>query len=113
MVLGIQIAGVLFGLFLCYYSFLYYKKKVFTQKELIFWIVIWASFVIFSLIPDLLKPILRSINFARVLDLFIVVGFMFLLSVMFYIYTIVRKSQKQIEEVVRKTAIEKAGSKQQ
>lgn len=113
MVLGIQIAGVLFGLFLCYYSFLYFKRKIFTQKEIVLWVSVWLSFIVFSLIPDLLEPILKKISFARVLDFFIVVGFMFMLSVLFYIYTIVRKSQRQIEEVVRKMAIEKIGDKKQ
>ena len=108
MVLGIQIAGVLFGLFLSYYSFLNYKRRIFTQKELIFWIIVWVSFVVFSLIPDLLEPFTRSVNFARVLDFFIIIGFMFLLSIMFYLYTIVRKNQRQIEKIVRQTAMEKA-----
>ena len=112
MVLGIQIAGILFGLFLCYYTFLYYKKKLFTQKELAFWILVWLSFVVFSLIPDLLEPLLKKIAFARVLAFFIVIGFMFILSILFYIYTIVRKNQKQIEEIVRQVAIERAGRKQ-
>ena len=110
MVLGIQIVGILFGLFLCYYTFLYYKKKLFTQKELTFWILVWLSFVVFSLIPDLLEPILKKVAFARVLDFFIIIGFMFILSILFYIYTIVRKNQKQIEEIIRQVAIEKASS---
>jgi len=45
------------------------------------------------------------------LDLFIILGFMFIIAVVIYVYDVVRKTQKKVEEVVRKVAIEDASKK--
>lgn len=106
-ILGIQIIGILFGFFMMYYTFLHYKRKEFTMKEYAFWLVLWAIFIIVTLFPGILDPILKSLSIARALDFFIIIGFLFLIGVIFYTYTIVRKSQKKIEEIVRNIAVKK------
>jgi len=106
-ILGIQILGFLFGFFMSYYTFLHYKRKEITVKEYSFWIMLWVVFIILTLFPDMLKPILKQIGFARALDFFIVAGFMFLIGSMFYIYLLVRGIQKKIEDIVRKIALER------
>jgi len=105
--LGIQIIGILFGFFLMYYTFLHYKRKEFTVKEYGFWLVLWAVFLIITLFPGLLDPILKSLSIARALDFFIIIGFLFLVGMIFYTYTIVRKNQKKLEEVVRNIAVKR------
>ena len=107
MVLGIQIAGFLFGLFMIYYSFLNYKKKEFTVKEFSFWLLVWAFFIIIAIFPYVLDPIVKSLSFARTFDLLVISGFIFLIAINFYTYTITRKNQKQLETVVRETAIKR------
>lgn len=111
MVLGIQIAGFLFGLFFLYYSFINYKRKEFTAKEFTFWAVAWAVFILITLFPFVLDPILKPLGFFRALDLFVITGFLFLTAMIFYTYTIVRKTQKQVETVVRNFALKKAKKK--
>lgn len=106
-ILGIQILGSLFGIFMIYYVFLHYKRKELTIREYLFWIGLWVLFIILTLFPWLLNPIVRSIGFARTMDFFIVAGFMFLIGSLFYIYLIVRSNQKKLEEIVRKIAFEK------
>lgn len=106
-ILGIQILGILFGLFMIYYVFLHRKRKELTIKEYSFWVVLWILFIILTLFPWLLKPLVQSIGFARTMDFFIVVGFMFLIGSLFYIYLLVRSNQKKLEEIVRKIAFEK------
>jgi len=105
--LGIQILGILFGGFMIYYVFLHHKRKELTIKEYLFWVILWMLFIILTLFPWLLKPIVGSIGFARTMDFFIVVGFMFLVGSLFYIYLLVRGNQKRLEEIVRKMAFEK------
>ncbi len=107
MVLGIQIAGILFGLFFLYYSFVNYKKKEFTLKEFIFWIVAWVVFIIIALFPAALDPIVKYGGFFRALDVLIVTGFLFLIASIFYNYTLTRKTQKQVEALVRAIALKK------
>ena len=107
MVLGIQIAGFLFGLFMLYYSFLSYKKREFTVKEFSFWIFAWAFFLVIALFPSILDPISKSLSFARTFDLLVITGFLFLIISVFYTYTVTRKTQKQVETIIRLIAINK------
>ncbi len=108
MFLGIQVLGVLFGLLMLYLTFLHGKRREFTNKEGIFWIFIWAVFIFISVVPGSLDFLVTDlIGLSRPLDFFIIAGFMFLIGSMFYIYTIVRKNQNKIEEMVRKIAIKK------
>ena len=106
-ILGIQILGLLFGLFMMYYTFLQYKRREFTIKEYGFWFVFWAAFVVITLFPQILDPLLSTLNIARALDFFIIAGFLFMIFVLFYTYTIVRKNQKKLEEVVRSIAMKR------
>ena len=107
MVLGIQIAGFLFGLFMVYYSFLNFKRKEFTAKEISFWIFVWVLFILISLFPSILDPVVREFGFLRTLDLLVISGFLFLIITNFYTYTVVRKTQKKLEALVRAMAIDK------
>ncbi len=112
MVLGIQIVGVLFSLFMLYYTFLQFKRKDFTVKEFVFWFVLWILFIVFAVFPNLLNPILVSFDIGRKMDFFTIVGFFFLFGVTTYIYTIVREIQNKMEEVVSKLAVERAEKKE-
>ncbi len=106
-ILGIQILGILFGFFMIYYTFLQYKRKEFTIKEYSFWFAFWAAFVIVTLFPQILDPLLKTFSIARTLDFFIITGFLFLIFVIFYIYTVVRKNQRKLEEIVRNVALKR------
>lgn len=106
-ILGIQILGILFGFFMMYYTFLQHKRKEFTIKEYSFWFIFWGAFVTITLFPQILDPILSTLNLVRALDFFIIAGFLFLIFIIFYTYTIVRKNQRKLEEVVRNIALKK------
>ena len=107
MVLGIQIAGFLFGLFFLYYSFINYKRKEFTAKEFAFWIVAWAGFILIALFPFVLDPVLKPLGFFRALDFLIISGFLFIIASVFYTYTLARKTHKQVETLVRALTLKK------
>jgi len=94
----------LFGLFMMYYSFLNYKRKEFTSKEFIFWTGLWVVFSVIALFPFLLDPLIKSIGFLRVLDSLTIAGFVFLIGAVFYTYTLTRKNQRQLENIVREIA---------
>ncbi len=104
MVLGIQIIGLCFGLFMAYYSFLHFKRKEFTLKEFGFWIVLWIAFTYVSLFPSTLEFVVKRLNLGRAMDLFTIIGFMVLIAMFFYTYNLVRENQRKIEKIVRKVA---------
>ena len=107
MVLGIQVFGIVFGAFMLYMSFLQWKKKEFTLNEWVFWSIFALAFSGISLFPEIINPITAVLKLERKLDLFIILGFMFLIAATFYSYRIVRKTQKGLEEIVRQLALER------
>lgn len=111
MVLGIQVFGLVFSAFMLYLSFLYYKKKEFTLTEWGFWAVFAGLFAALSLFPGLLDPVVSTLNLGRKLDLLIILGFMFLIAATFYTYRVTRHTDRKVEELVSKLAIERAEKK--
>lgn len=109
--LGIQIIGVLFGAFMLYYTFLHYKRKEFKKIEYAFWLVFWVLFLIVTIVPEILDPIVKTLNFARTLDVFIILGFLFLIGITFYMYTMTKVNQNKLEKVVREVALERVKKK--
>ena len=108
MILGIQVLGVLFGLFMLYVTFLHQKRNEFSIKEGVFWIVSWVFFIYVVVWPRSLDFIVKDIlRVSRTFDFFIVLGFMFLIGITFYNYLVIRKTNKKIETLVRKIALDK------
>jgi len=110
-IIGIQIIGVLFGLLVFYLTFLHFKRKEFTSKEFLLWALLGLFFILFSVFPELVYPLSDLVKLKRPLDLFILLGFMFLIGAVFYTYSNMRQVQKKLEELVRKLAIEKKDDK--
>ncbi len=105
MISGVQILGIIFGLGLLYLAFLSFKRQEFTPVEWSFWTVLSIAVIAMSIFPQALNPIILKLSFKRALDLYVILGFMFLISATFYTYTVARKTQRRLEEFVRKTAI--------
>ncbi|MBN2881032.1 DUF2304 domain-containing protein [Candidatus Woesearchaeota archaeon] len=107
MLFGIQILGMLFGLFMIFLTFLHFKKKSFGAKSLIVWGIIWMGFIFVVLFPSIFYSFMSVLDITRTIDLFVVFGFFFFTVVIFYMYGIVKKSERKVENLVRKLAIEK------
>lgn len=111
MPLGIQVFGLVFSAFMLYVSFLYYKKKEFTLTEWSFWALFAVLFAAVSVFPEVLDPVVKSFNLGRKLDLFIILGFMFIIATTFYTYRVTRYTDRRMEKLVRNIAIERTEKK--
>jgi hypothetical protein len=111
MILGIQLIGILFGIFMLYYTYVHYKRKEFTVKEGGFWISMWVIFIVITLFPQIFDPIVKTLRLVRAMDLFVILGFMFLIGIIFYIYTLVRINQTRLDDMVRRLALKTAKKK--
>ena len=108
MVLGIQIVGLLFGIFMIYYSFIHYKRKEFSIREFLIWLMMWFIFIYVAVFPHSLDFIVKkTLNLTRPLDFFIISGFMTIIALFFYTYTLVKINQKKLNYIVRKVAKKK------
>lgn len=107
--LGIQIVGILFALFMIYYSFLNYKKKEFKKIEFGGWLVLWSGLIFLTLYPHSVSFLVENIlSMQRPLDFFIVSGFLFLIALSFYNYNLARKNNRRLEKIVQEIAFRKA-----
>jgi len=106
-ILGIQIVGLLFALFMFYLTFLHQRRREFTTKEYLFWALSWTVFILLVLFPTSLDFFIKGVlNVDKRLDFFLIVGIMFLIGMVFHIYIIVRKTQNKVQKVVRKIAFD-------
>lgn len=105
MILGVQIFGALFGLFIMYLSFVFMKRDEFTNNEWGFWTVLGLMITFLSVFPRILDPFVQTLNMSRKMDLLIIFGFIFLIGAAFYNYVVARRTQRNLEKLVRKLAL--------
>lgn len=109
--LGIQILGVFFGVFMAYFSFVYFKRREFSLGVLIFWEVLWLALIFVSIFPHSTNFFLQQLGLIRAMDLFMVLGFIIAFGLLFYNYVVVQRLRKKMEKVVRKEALRGIKSK--
>ncbi|MFH1052954.1 MAG: DUF2304 family protein [Candidatus Woesearchaeota archaeon] len=111
--LGIQIIGVLFGLFMLYITFLHNKRKEFTVKEGLVWAILWLGFIFITLFPTQLNYFVKDVlTMQRPLDFYIILGFIIIIGTLFHTYSLVRRLQKKTDDLVSKIAIGKEDNKE-
>ena len=106
MLTGIQIIGILFGIFMLYLSFLYYKRKDFLPRDFVTWFIIWISFLAVISLPDTFRLLLQPLYIERLMDLITIAAFIVMFGLIFIAYKISRQNQRKLEEIVRKLALE-------
>ena len=104
----LQIISLIFGLYMLYWSFLAYKKRLFYFNELLFWVGIWTIFMLVTLFPDTVKFLLQTFRIIRVMDLFMIIAFMVLWFVTYKNYIDNRTLRRKLNDLVRQTAIKSA-----
>ncbi len=103
--IGIQLLAILFVLWMTYFTYLHYRRKEFTISEFAFWQVIWTSLFLVVLFPTRLQSILNLFNISRVFDLLVVGGIVILFGVTFRNYVLLRRTERQLEKLVRSLAL--------
>lgn len=107
--LGIQVFAAIFGLFMMYLTYFYFKRKDLNINDFILWMGVWLIFLWGILFPDNLDFLMNNVlGVISVIQLFTIFGFMFFSIVIFYLYKIVRKNQRKLEQLVKSIAIKEA-----
>ncbi len=105
MFLGIQVLGIIFGLFMLYLTMLYFRRKDLTGGDLLIWVPIWILFLIGVSFPTTLEFFLQTFNVISAIQLFSILGFMFFAIMIFYLYRAVKVNNKKLEKMVRIIAL--------
>lgn len=105
MILGLQITGILFSLFMIYFALLHYKKGQLNGMEISSWIVIWVAVILIVIFPEVVRVYAASFAISRLLDLLIGGAFVVIFVMVSSSYVRVSRLEKRIEELVRKLAL--------
>lgn len=111
MIFGVQIIGLLFGLVMVYFTFLYYKRANYDKTGLVFWFAVWLGFIVLVMFPQIIYGVMGVLQIERTADFFYVSGFLFFSVVLFHVYNTTKKNQKQLELLVRNLAFKQARKK--
>jgi len=103
--LGIQFLGAVFGIFMAYFSFVYFKRREFSLGVLIFWELLWIALIFISIFPHSTNFFLERLGLIRAMDLFMVSGFIIAFGMLFYNFVMIAKLKKKMEKMARKEAL--------
>ena len=105
MILGVQILVIGFCFFMAYLSFLHFKREEFSRPQVLFWEIIWSGLAFITLFPRTVNVLIQELGIARAMDLFMILGFMFLTILAFYNYIALGKLKKKLEQKTQEEAL--------
>jgi hypothetical protein len=103
--LGIQLVALLFGATVLYLSFVHLKRKEFTLLDFVIWGVAGLAFLLMTLFPHSVDPLVRSLALFDTMQLIMIAGMAFLTVLVFFLYHAVRRNQQKLEKLVTSLAI--------
>lgn len=101
----IQILIILFVVFVLYRTFLRYKNKDITGRELGIWVVFWALVALATAYPKKTDVLANLVGVERGADLLVYLSVIVLFFVVFKIIVKLEKVDKDVTEVVRNVAL--------
>lgn len=104
--IGIQIVAIIFALGMTYFSFLHFRRKEFTLKELVLWMILWIGLIVVVIFPKSVEFLLKTFSITRTFDLVVIVGVVILFGITFRNYVIIKRMERKIENFVRKESLE-------
>ncbi len=104
MLIGIQIAGLVFGFVMLYLSHLYYRRGELSSTDFAIWCSVWVSFLYAVVFPQNLNVFLETLGVISAMDLFTIASFMVAFTVIFHLYKTTRRLQQKMEKLVSELA---------
>lgn len=109
-IITLQIILLAFAIFMAYSLFLHWKKKDISNNLFVFWLVIFLVFIVITVCPKIIEPLLKELFVVRVMDLGMIGTFMILTYVTIENNIKIKKVENQLEKLVRKISIKKIKS---
>jgi hypothetical protein len=111
MLAGIQLLGIIFSLIMIYLAYVYYRRKNYGIRSFLIWLCIWAAALFLMSFPKTFYGIMEVLQIERTADFIVLLGFGFFSVIIFYLYTIVKKNNHKIEQLVRQLAMDELEKK--
>lgn len=110
-IINLQIILFGFAILMMYSLFLHWKKKNISLIMFVFWLIIFCVFILIIIFPKILEPLIKELFIVRVMDLGMIVAFMILTYVSIENNIKIKKTEEQIEKLIRSMAIKKTNEK--
>lgn len=105
MIVGLQIIGILFSLFMIYFALLHYKKGALNRVEIGSWVITWFAVIVMVIFPNVVRKYAEGFAISRLLDLMIGGALILVFLMVGSAYIRVNKLEKKLEDLVRKLAL--------
>ena len=105
--------GVIFALIMMYFTYNYYKRKNYSRRAFLTWMGIWVIVIIGVIAPQWTYSIADILQLERTADLYTTIAILFLTTMMFYTYNMVKKNDKRVEKLVRRLALKEQQQRQE
>src|SRR3972149_2834728 len=105
MILGLQFIAVVFALLMVYLAYVSFRRKEISRVEVGVWTSAWCGALVMVLFPNTLRNIAETFFISRLLDLLILGGFVLVITMVAIAYVKVRRVEKKLEDLVRRTAL--------
>ena len=107
----IQIVIIIFALFALSRVLLRFKDNKLNRNEFIFWMLVWISIIIISIIPGITGILSQKLGIGRGIDLIIYVSIIVMFYLIFRLYVKLETVEREITAIVRKVALDKKEKK--
>lgn len=105
MILGLQIAALVFAFAMIYFALLAYKRGELNGIEIASWVVIWVVTLFMTIFPELLRSLARQFAVSRLFDLMVVGGFVLVITMASIAYIKSKRIDKKLEDYVRQESL--------
>lgn len=106
-ILGIQLLGLILGIVFLYFTYTNIKKDKLKTIDGAFWALVWLLLIVVSLNPNILSIIAVDLfKMSRTLDFIIVISFIGMFGILYYMYLVVKNTERRVEKLVRNIAID-------
>ena len=109
--IGIQFLCIMFACLALFFTYIAYKRRDFSGKEMLLWMVIWLVFLGIAIFPEAISPYIQNMGFSRLMDFVVVIAFVILFALLIHNYLVVKFLQKRIEKLVREEALKNMDKK--
>ena len=96
MISGIQFVVLIFAVVMLFFSYSYYRRKKIDMIGFLVWGAAWVILFLAALFPQSISFFVQTLNVERGFDLFTILGFIFVVAVVFYLFVAIKKIQADI-----------------
>lgn len=107
-----QIIGAIIGLLAILWGFLRFREGKMSLGMISLWILIWIGVIYVSLNPGSTNYLSLIVGIGRGLDVVLILGLFGCYYLIFKMYTMIEKMEKEITQLVRELALQREDSEE-